>query len=164
MDFEFSEEQKMLAAAARDFFTQEYSTARAREMAGDEKGHSPELWRKIAEMGWLGLAFPEKYGGTGASFLDLVVLLEEMGRVRFLGPFFATVVLGGLTILDVGNERQKTALLPRVASGDIILTMAFLESEGKYEFDSIKTQAVSDGPEYVLDGIKVFPVGTGEGE
>lgn len=156
MDFEFSEEQKMLATMARDFFSKEYPAALAREMAIDERGYPPNLWRKMAELGWLGLAFPEKYGGTGGAFLDLTILLEEMGRACLLGPFFSTVVLGGLTILDIGSEKQKSTLLPQVVNGDVMLTTAFLESDGRYEASSIKTRAKRDGSNYVINGTKLF--------
>ena len=156
MDFEFNEEQKMMAAMARDFFSKEYPAALVREMAADERGYPPDLWKKVAGLGWLGLAFPEKYGGMGGSFLDLAILLEEMGRACFAGPFFSTVLLGGLTISDTGSENQKSTLLPQVANGDVILTMALLESDGRYEASSIKTGAVADGAEYIIDGTKLF--------
>jgi len=156
MDFDFSEQQKMLATTARDFFSKEYPAALVREMASDERGYPQSLWRKMAELGWLGLAFPEKYGGIGGNFLDLAILLEEMGRACLLGPFFSTVVLGGLTILDIGSEKQKSTLLPQVANGEVTLTMALLESDGRYEASSIKTRAGIDGAEYVIDGTKLF--------
>jgi alkylation response protein AidB-like acyl-CoA dehydrogenase len=155
MDFEFSEEQKMLATMARHFFSKEYPAATVRDMAADEQGYSPELWKKVAGLGWLGFAFPEKYGGVGGSFLDLAILLEEMGRACFAGPFFSTVLLGGLTILDIGSESQKSTLLPRVANGDIILTMALLETDCRYEAP-IETRATKDGKDYIIDGTKIF--------
>ena len=98
-------------------------------MAQDGKGYTPELWKKMADLGWMGLIVPEKYDGTGGSFLDLSVLLEEMGRAACPDPFFSTVVLGALTIMEAGGEKQKQDILPRVAGGDVILTLAHTEPE-----------------------------------
>ncbi|MFQ5988216.1 MAG: acyl-CoA dehydrogenase family protein, partial [Dehalococcoidia bacterium] len=124
MDLGFSEEQEMLRKTARDFLSNECPKSLVREMVEDEKGYTPELWRKMAELGWMGLAFPEEYDGMGMSFLDLVILLEEVGRACLPGPFFSTVVLGGFPILDAGTEEQKRELLPQIANGDLILTLA----------------------------------------
>ena len=99
MDFSFSEEQQMLRNAARDFLKTNCPAKLVKEMRASEQGYTRELWQGMADMGWMGLVFPEKYGGTGGSFLDLVVLLEEMGRVCLPGPFFPTVVLGGFALL-----------------------------------------------------------------
>ena len=112
MDYSLNEGQEMLKKSARDFLASECPKSLVRQMVEDEKGYTPELWEKMAGLGWMGLAFPEKYGGTDGSFLDLVVLLEEMGRACLPGPFSSTVVLGGMTILDIGSEAQKQELLP----------------------------------------------------
>ncbi len=83
---------------------------------GDDDGYSLEVWRWIADLGWLGLIFPEQYGGTGGSFLDLAVLYEEMWRAMFPSPHLSTVVLCGQTILSVGSEEQKAELLAKIAA------------------------------------------------
>ena len=124
MDFNFSEEQEMLRKMARDFLADKCPKTLVREMEADEKGYPPELWREMAGLGWMGLVFPEKFGGSGMSFLDLAVLLEEMGRACLPAPFFSTVVLGGLPLLDAGNEEQKQEYLPKIASGEVIFTLA----------------------------------------
>jgi alkylation response protein AidB-like acyl-CoA dehydrogenase len=93
MDLAFSEEQEMLSKSARDFLANKCPKTLVREMEEDEQGYPPELWKELAELGWLGLPFPEKYEGGGFSFLDLIVLLEEMGRACLPGPFLSTVVL-----------------------------------------------------------------------
>ena len=121
MDFDLSEEQKMLKKTARDFLTNKCPTSLVKKMAEDEKGYQLELWREMAEMGWLGLAIPEVHGGSGGSLLDLKVLLEEMGYACLPGPFFSTVVLGGMTILDVGSEERKQEFLSQIAQGKMIL-------------------------------------------
>jgi len=93
MNLGLSEEQEMLKTSARDFLQKEFPKKLVRQLDESETGYSPELWRKMAELGWMGLVFPEKYGGSGGSFLDLIVLLEEMGYNILPGPFFSTVVL-----------------------------------------------------------------------
>lgn len=156
MDPRLSEEQEMLSKSARDFLADKCPTSLVREMEEDEKGYPPQLWQEIAGLGWLGLVLPEKYGGADMTFLDLAVLLEEMGRVCFPGPFFSTVVLGGLPILDLGTEAQKEKYLPEIASGKAIFTMALTETDGKYKAPSIKTTAKADNGNYVINGTKLF--------
>lgn len=156
MNLSLTEEQEMLRKMARDFLTKECPKKHVREMEGDEKGYSPDLWKKMAELGWMGLAFPEKHGGQGASFLDLTVLLEEMGRACLPAPFFSTVVLGGLTVLDVGSEQQKADILPKVARGDLLLSVALTEAAGSYDPATIECQAEPAGDGFVLRGTKLF--------
>src|SRR4030042_1082386 len=131
MDLDLSEDQKMLKTMAREFLVKECPKKFVREMEDNEKGHSPELWRKMVELGWLGLPFPEKYKGGGGSFLDLAVLLEETGRACLPGPFFSTVVLGGLPILAAGSEPQKQQFLSAIAQGKVF-TLPLTEADGGY--------------------------------
>ncbi len=156
MDFGLNEIGEILKKSARDFLIAECPKAYVKEMAKDEKGYSPEVWRKMADLGWMGLVFPEKYGGGEGSFLDLAVLLDEMGRACLPGPFFSTVVLGGMTILDAGNEEQKKELLPLIAQGEKIVTLAMIEPESTYAAESIKVAAVASGDSYTLSGTKMF--------
>lgn len=156
MDFSFTEEQTMLRRTARDFLEKECPKSMVREMAEDEKGYPPQLWQKMADLGWLGLAFPTHYGGGDGSFLDLVVLLEEMGRALLPSPFFATVVLGGLYILEAGSEEQKEEFLPKLASGDTILTLSLTEPSAGYDAGSIAVEAVSNQGDYLINGTKLF--------
>ena len=118
MDLGLNEQQEMLRKMARDFLTTECPKKLVRDMEEDEKGYSLELWSKMAELGWLGLPFAEQYGGMGSSFLDLCVLLEEMGRACLPSPFFTTVVLSGLAIADAGDDAQKQEFLPAIANGE----------------------------------------------
>jgi alkylation response protein AidB-like acyl-CoA dehydrogenase len=155
LDFDLSEDQKMLRTAARDFLEKECTKQFVREMERDEKGYSPELWSKMVQLGWLGLPFLEGYGGGGGSFLDLVVLLEEMGRACLPGPFLSTVVLSGLPIMSAGSEEQKQQFLPAIAQGKIF-TLALTEPDGHYKAASIQTKAVPDKSDYLLSGIKLF--------
>jgi alkylation response protein AidB-like acyl-CoA dehydrogenase len=156
VDPRLSEEQEILKKAARDFLTDQCPKTLVREMEKDEKGYSPQLWKEIADLGWLGLIFPEKYGGGGMSFLDLAILLEEMGRALFPGPFFSTVLLGGLPILDAGSGEQKQKYLPEIISGKAIFTMALTEPVGGYTADSIKVKATAANGNYVINGTKLF--------
>ena len=129
MDLSFSEQQEMLRKMARDFLTDRCPPKYVRQMETDDKGYSPELWREMAELGFMGLIFPEKYGGGGMDFMDMVVLLEEMGRACLPGPFFSSAIACGLLILNAGSEDQKQELLPKIASGEIILSLALNEPE-----------------------------------
>lgn len=156
MDLGLSEEQEMLKTSARDFLQKECPKQLVRQLDESEEGYSPELWRKMAGLGWIGLPFPEEYGGGGGSFLDLVVLLETMGYNILPGPFFSTVVLGGLTILAAGNEEQKKRFLPEIASGGMILTLALTEPSARYDAASVKTTAVVRNGEHVINGTKLF--------
>ncbi|MBM3167316.1 MAG: acyl-CoA dehydrogenase [Chloroflexi bacterium] len=156
MDLGLNEQQEMLRRSARDFLQKECPKQLVRQLDASDSGYSPELWGKMAELGWLGLAFPEEYGGNGGSFLDLAVLLEEMGYNILPGPFFSTVVLGGLAILAAGSEQQKKSLLPKIATGELLLTLALTEPSAKYDAASIKTKATAQNDEYVINGTKLF--------
>jgi alkylation response protein AidB-like acyl-CoA dehydrogenase len=146
----------MLRKMARDFLTTECPKKLVRDMEEDPKGYVPELWRKMAELGWQGLPFPEQYGGGDGSFLDLVILLEEMGRALLPSPFFSTVAVCGLTILDAGTESQKKQFLTAIANGDMVLSLALAESAGRYDAAEIAAQAVKHNGKYALSGTKLF--------
>jgi alkylation response protein AidB-like acyl-CoA dehydrogenase len=156
MDPRLSEEQEILQKSAHDFLTEKCPKSLVKELEKDKKGYSPQLWKEIADLGWLGLAFPEKYGGSGMSFLELAILLEEMGKACFPGPFFSTVVVSGLPILDAGSEEQKKKYLPQIASGKAIFALAFTEASVGWEAGSIKTKATADKNGYVISGTKIF--------
>ena len=156
MDLSFSEEQEMLWKSARDFLADKCPKTLVREMEEDEKGYVPELWKEMADLGWIGLPFPEKYGGGGFNFLDLVVLLEEMGRACLPGPFISTVVLGGLPIAEWGTEEQKKGILPKVCEGKAILTLALTEPSARYEAGAVQVKATPEGDDYVISGTKLF--------
>ncbi len=156
MDLGLSEVQQMLRASAREFLARECPITLVRAMEDDPQGYPDALWRQIVGLGWTGLAFPEQYGGAGGSFLDLAVLLEELGRALTPGPFFSTVVLGGLTVLDAGTEAQKRDLLPRLCAGQLRMTLAFTEASASFEPEGVETSAVRVGGAYQLNGAKLF--------
>lgn len=156
MDFGLSDEQEMLRRTARDFLTKHCPPTLVWAMATDARGCPPELWQKMAQLGWMGLAFPEEYGGAGGTLVDLMVLLEEMGRACLPGPFFTAVVLGGMLIKEAGSEEQKANLLPQISNGDLIVTLALLEPGLRYEPSGIEVAAVAEDNGYVLSGTKLF--------
>lgn len=156
MNFTLSEEQEMLKNAARDFLVDKCPKTVVKEIEQSEEGYSPELWREMAGLGWMGLVFPEEYGGSDMSFLDLSVQLEEMGRACLPSPFFSTVILGGLTILDAGSEEQKQEYLPKIVGGEAILTLALTEPSARYDAVSITVKAAADKGDYVISGTKLF--------
>jgi alkylation response protein AidB-like acyl-CoA dehydrogenase len=156
MDFGFSEEQEMLRSSARDFLAKEAPMTYVRKMMEDEVGFTGDLWKKMADLGWMGLILPEEHGGSGLDFVDLIVVLEEMGRVVLPGPFFSTVVLGGVALLEGGSAALKQELLPALATGDLKLTLAQLEPSGRWGADGIGLEARKDGADYVLAGTKLF--------
>jgi alkylation response protein AidB-like acyl-CoA dehydrogenase len=155
MDFALSEQQEMLKKAASEFLAKECTKKLVREMEKDEKGYSPELWQKMADLGWMGLVFPEKYGGSGLTFVDFTTLLEEMGKAVVPGPFLSTV-LCGLAILKWGSETQKKELLPKIAKGEAILSLALTEASSTYDATGIKVKAVADGNDFIINGTKLF--------
>ena len=157
MDISFTEEQEMLRSTASDFLAKECPKTLVRELEEDEeKGYSPEVWKKMAELGWMGLVIPEEYDGMGMTFQDLAIILEEMGRNILPGPFFCTVVEGALPILDFGSDEQKSEFLPKIASGELIFTMAHLEASGVYGASGIAAKAAAKDDSFVISGTKLF--------
>jgi alkylation response protein AidB-like acyl-CoA dehydrogenase len=157
MKLTLTEEQEMLKKTACDFLADKCPKTFVKQMEESETGYSKELWQEMAELGWMGLAFPEKYGGGDMNFLDLAVLLEEMGRACLSGPFFSTVVLGGLPILDLGSEEQKQEYLPKLIRGEKIFTLALTEpGYQNYDASSVTVEATPDDGNYIINGTKLF--------
>ena len=156
MDLGLNEVQQMLKSSAQEFLSRECPLTLVRAMEEDPRGYTDDLWRQIVALGWTGLVFPEQYGGTGGNFLDLAVLLEEIGRSLAPSPFFSTVVLGGLTVLDAGTDAQKQDILPRICSGDTIMTMALTEPSASYTPEGVETVADRVGDGFVINGTKLF--------
>ncbi len=155
MNFGFTEEQEFLRTTAREFLENECPSSVVRELMETEPGYSPDMWKKMAELGWTGLLIPEEYGGAELGFIDLVVILEEMGRAVLPSPFFANL-LGTLAVLDAGNEPTKKELLTEVAAGQRILSFAITEAAGTEQAIDIATRAEAAGDGYRLFGTKLF--------
>ncbi len=156
MDFGFSEEQGMLRKLAHDFLAKEAPMPTVRRMMEDDVGYSVETWRKMSELGWMGLIFPQDLGGTGLRILDLVVVLEEMGRALMPGPFFSTVLLGGSSLLEGGNDEQKTRYLTPLIAGELKATLAVAEAGGAWDAAAVTATATADAGGFLLNGIKRF--------
>ena len=156
MDLGLDEAQQMLKTSAKEFLQAECPDTFVRDMEQDERGFTPELWQKLVEQGWLGLVIPEQHGGVGLSFFDLTILLEETGAAMLPGPFFATVVLGGMTIMEAGSEDQKQELLPSIAGGQSIVTLALLEPTASWRPEGVEATATTVGEGFVLNGTKLF--------
>jgi alkylation response protein AidB-like acyl-CoA dehydrogenase len=155
MDLRFTEAQDILRKMARDFLTTECPKTLIRELEKSDKGYSPELWKKMAELGWMGLVIPETYEGMGYSFQDLTVLLEETGRNILPGPLIPTII-SSFAIIEAGTEEQKKEFLPKIAAGNLILTLALLEAEGTLDASAVSLKATPKGDGYTLHGTKLF--------
>jgi len=156
MNFGFNDEQELLRSTARKFFDNECPSTMVRALMEDSSGMTPELWKKLAEQGWLGLIAPEEHGGMALGIVDLVVLLEEMGRAVVPGPFFSTVLLGGLALLEAGNDAQKKAWLPKICSGEARATLAWMEPSAEMGAAGITLPAAAKRSGFTLNGTKLF--------
>src|SRR5207245_7565746 len=128
MDFGLNEDQETLAKYARDFLTKECPTTFVRKMIDDATAHDAAFYKHMAELGWTGIAIPEEFGGQGMSYVDLAVLLEEMGRALVPGPFLETVCLAAPLVLEAGNDEQKRSIAGGIATGERIATVAYTDA------------------------------------
>ncbi len=156
MNFGFSEEQELLRSTARKFFENECPSDVVRRLMDTPEAVTPELWAKLAEQGWLGLIYPEAYDGMGLGLVDLVVLMEEMGRAVVPGPYFSTVLLGGSAIAEAGSEEQKKAWLPRLSSGEARVALAWMEPSAMLGAEGVTLPASDKGGKFTLSGTKLF--------
>src|SRR5215216_1595317 len=124
MDFEFTSEQSMLRGLARELLDAQCPPSAVRRWMEDEQGYDEALWRQLAEMGLQGVAVPEQHGGQGLGTIELALVLDEMGRAAYPGPFFASALLAASAIAASGDEAQQAAYLPRIASGELKATLA----------------------------------------
>lgn len=159
MDFRLSEEQQLFKTSVNNFLSKNYQTDVLRKILKGEMEFPSELWEKISELGWLGVAIPEDYGGSGMGFQELVILFEEMGSACLISPVHSTV-LSSLLILDAGNKKQKENFLPKLAGGELIFALALHEPGFYYQEAGIQVKASYDPNGYVLDGLKA-PVPSG---
>lgn len=155
MDVLLTQDEAMLRNTARVFLEAECPTALVRKMEKDARGYPEDLWQKAAEMGWQGMALPEKYGGLDLPLVQLGLILEEVGRALAPLPLHSTVV-AALTIAKDGAEAQREAVLPGVVRGQTILTWAFAEQDPRLLPETIQTLAAADGEDFVINGTKLF--------
>ena len=156
MDFGFNQEQELLRATARKFLESECTSEFVRTRMAEPAGVTDAFWSKLAEQGWLGLIYPEAYGGAGLGFVDLTVLMEEMGRAVMPGPFFSTVLLGGLAILEAGSDAQKKEWLGKISAGEAKVTLAFTEPNARWDAAAVTVTARESGGKFTLSGTKLF--------
>ena len=155
MDVLLNEEEEMVKNAAREFLEGECPPSLARDMEVDDLGYPPELWRQMAQLGWLGMSLPESFGGQGLPLTYLGIIIEEMGRAIAPVPFHSTTVTA-LTIAAEGTQEQQQAMLPKVCQGDSVLTWALTERDPRFIPETIHTQAMEEGDNFVINGTKMF--------
>ena len=156
MDFGFSEEQEMLRDAAKRFLTDNCSTKYVRQMMADATAHDPAFWQKLVGQGWPGLLIPEQYGGANGTFLDMTVIVEEMGKALTPGPFLAAALLGAPTFIEGASDALKAEFLPKIAEGKFIPTVAIAEAPGRFDAGGIELKAIKKGSGYTVTGEKFF--------
>src|SRR6201993_4395288 len=154
MDFDLTEEQRLLKESLDRLLADHYAFEQRKDYGQNPEGWSRGLWAQYAELGLLGLPFPEDYGGFGGGPIEVMLVMEAFGRVLALEPYLATVVLGATALQLAGNEEQKSAILPQIAEGGVILAFAHGEREARYDLSDVLTTAKLKGGGWVLDGAK----------
>jgi alkylation response protein AidB-like acyl-CoA dehydrogenase len=157
VNFAFSEEQEELRNVVRQFLEAKASEAAVREQMETEQGYDPDVWKQMAEqLGLQSLTIPEEYGGQGFGYVELIVVLEEMGKTLVCAPYFSSVVLAANTLLQSGDDAAKKEHLPGIASGETIATLAFTEPSGKWDESGIEATATGSGDTWKISGTKMF--------
>jgi len=154
MNFDYSEEQQLLADTLKRFLTTNYALDARAKIIASEAGYSEEIWAALAEMGLLGVPFDTAYGGFGGSAVDVMIMMEAIGEGLVVEPYLATVGLGGQFVARGGTEAQKTRILPAIAEGKAKLAMAQTERQGRYDLSWVATRARRAGEDWILDGEK----------
>ena len=154
MDFELSEEQRLLRDSIGRLLADHYAFDKRRAYLSEPDGWSRALWAQYAELGLLGLPFAESHGGFGGGPIEVMLVMEAFGRVLALEPYLATVVLGGTALRLTGNETQKSAILPQIAEGKLILAFAHGERQSRYDLSDVLTTAKPKAGGWVIDGAK----------
>jgi alkylation response protein AidB-like acyl-CoA dehydrogenase len=156
VDFDFTEEQTALRGLAREVLTAESSTPEVRTQMADATGYNEALWKQLADTGLLGITIDDAHGGLGLGLIEQALVLEEMGRAAYPGPYFATCVLAATALMAGGDRAQLDAYLPGIAEGKLKATLALMEDRLTAGPEGIALRARSQGGEYVLSGVKRF--------
>lgn len=154
MDFSLNEEQQLLKDSVDRFVRENYELSQRRELVASKDGFSRDHWATMAELGWLGATLPEEYGGIGGGPVEAMVLMEGFGRGLVVEPYYATAVMGGNLILQGGSDEQKTALLPDLAEGKLMLAFGYAERQSRYDLFDVESTAKKSGSGYILNGQK----------
>ncbi len=155
MNFGFSDEQDLLRSEARKLLAEQCPLSEVRKIGESPDAHSPELWKQLGELGWLGLTVPEEFGGAELEWIDLALLLEEAGRGLFPSPLISST-LAAAAITQSGTDEQKQAKLPGLANGSLIGTVALTEQSGIFGTEGIELRGERQGEDWVLNGVKCF--------
>ena len=156
MDIALNEDQTMLRDTALSFAHGAMTPGRIRELELGEHVFDRAVWKEMAKMGWAGAGFPEKYGGAEVGWLELALIVEALGQGAIPNPLFSTVIEAGFILLDAGSDSQKNEWLPRIASGDAILTVAFMEANGGLRAQDFQTRIAPHNNGFKIDGTKLF--------
>lgn len=156
-----SDEQKLLAQTVRSFVQKEVPSSKIRQIMASEDAFDEQLWRKMAEQGWMGVTVPTAFGGIADSWLTVAVLFEELGRGMVPGPFLATVGLAAPLLAAAGSAEQKSRWLPAMAEGNCRASVAYLEPAASYELRSMQTTASKGNGLFLLSGTKMFVLDAG---
>lgn len=154
MDFEFSDDQRLLNDSVERLIADRYDFEQRKKYLAEPAGFSAELWAQYAELGLLGLPFPEAQGGFGGGPVETMIVMEAFGRGLILEPYFATVILGGGVLRHGASEAQREAILPAVAQGKMKLALAHVERSSRYNLADVTTTATRDGTGWKLHGAK----------
>ena len=159
MNFAFSEEQEELRRIVRQFLETKSPETAVREQMEIEAGYDAAVWSQMADqLGLQGLIIPEEFGGSGYSYIELIVVLEEMGRSLLCAPYFSSVVLAANTLIHSGDDAAKGDYLPGIASGETIATVAFTEPNGKWDESGIEATATKSGDAWKINGTKMYVI------
>jgi alkylation response protein AidB-like acyl-CoA dehydrogenase len=159
MNFAFSDEQEELRTSVRRFLAEKSPETEVRRLMDTTEGYDPAVWSQMADqLGLQSLTIPEEFGGSGFTYVELLVVLEEMGAALLCAPFFSSVALGANALLTSGDDEAKKAYLPGIASGETIATLAITEDNGKWDFSGIELAATKKGDGWELNGHKMFVI------
>ncbi|HEX3724146.1 MAG TPA: acyl-CoA dehydrogenase family protein, partial [Nitrolancea sp.] len=154
MDFDFSEDQVMLRNLTREFLTEQCPVSHVRAMMDEPRGYDPSIYRQLIQLGML--PFPEAYGGADLGMVEQAIILEEMGRIPYPGPYFATVILAGSAIMHSNDDNAKSRYLPDICNGDLTMTLAFLEDAIGWGPDEVSLSMTKEDGACRLNGKKRF--------
>lgn len=161
MDFDLTDEQRLLADTVADLLDKRYDANARLKLLESDLGWSRDIWQQYAQLGLLGLAFGEQYGGAGMGADELAVVMECFGRALVLEPFFSTVIVGGGLVAAAGTPEQKSEILPKVADGSLLLAFAHTEAASRWSLTDVSTSASEDNGAWLLTGEKIAVSGGG---
>jgi Acyl-CoA dehydrogenases len=161
MNFDYTEEQTLLDNMVTSFVRDNYDWDTRCNIVKSEEGWKEENWKQFAELGLLGVPFDEAYGGLGGKSADLMIVMEQFGKGLVVEPYLPTVILAGGLISKLGSEEQKNSIIPEIISGNIRCAFAYAEPQSRFDLNDVKTSAVLNGDDYVLNGFKSVVFGAG---